>query len=116
MLTPPNVTSAVIPLSCCNRLWISSNMFDPTMLTSSIIINAKFDNFAVSELSLSWLSGWKPVYLLVPSSSAECNVMPLMLNAATPVGAVSNTMTSSGSKAPNCLRNLIVSECIDHMT
>ena len=24
--------------------------------------------------------------------SAECNVMPLMLNAATPVGAVSNTM------------------------
>ena len=39
------------------------------------------------------------MYLLVPSSSAECNVMPLMLKAATPVGAVSNTI-SSGSNVP----------------
>ena len=38
------------------------------------------------------------MYLLVPSKNAECNVMPPILNAATPVGAVSNTMTSSGSK------------------
>ena len=59
------------------------------------------------------VSGWKPVYLLVPSSSA---VMPLMLNAATPVGAVSNTMTSSGSNAPDCSKNLIVSEGINRMT
>ena len=59
-------------------------MFAPTILTSSMIINAKFDTFVLSELNLSWLSGWNPVYLLVPSSSAECNVMPLMLKAATP--------------------------------
>ena len=56
------------------------------------------------------------MYLLVPSRSAECNVMPLMLNAATPVGTVSNTMTSSGSKVADCLRNLVVSEWINHMT
>ena len=97
MLTPPNVTSADIPLICCNRLWISNNMFDPTMLISSIIINANFDSFDRNVFSLSWLSGWKPEYLLVPSKNAECKVMPLILNAATPVGAVSNNMTSSGS-------------------
>ena len=39
-----------------------------------------------------------------------------MLNAATPVGAVSNTMTSSGSKVPDRLRNLMVSEWINVMT
>ena len=32
------------------------------------------------------------------------------LNAATPVGAVSNTTTSSGSTVPNCLISLVVSE------
>ena len=39
---------------------------------------------------------------------AECKVMPLILNAATPVGAVSNTITSSGSIAPDNLKNLSV--------
>ena len=58
--------------------------------------------------------GWKRLYLLRPNSNAECNVMPLMLNAATPVGAVNNTVTSSGCIVPDSFSNLSVSEC-DHM-
>ena len=38
------------------------------------------------------------------------------VNAATPVGAVSNTMTSSGSNVPDSLRNFMVSERINQMT
>ena len=91
-------------------------MFDPIMLTSSIITSANFESLVLDVFILSWLSGWKPVYLLVPSRGAECNVMPLMFNVATPVGAVSNTMTSFGSKVPDCLRSLIVSELISYMT
>ena len=40
--------------------------------------NAKFDSYAHNVFCLSWLSGWKPVYLLVPSKNAECNIMPLI--------------------------------------
>ena len=64
-------------------------------------------------LSLSWLKGWKSVYL-PPNRTAECKVI---LHAATPVGAVSNTNTSSGSITPDSLsRNLSVSEWIKLMT
>ena len=42
--------------------------------------------------------------------------MPLILNAATPVGAVSNTITSSGSKVPDNLSNFNVSEWTNFMT
>ena len=59
---------------------------------------------------------WNPPYLLRPSSIAECKVMPLMLNAVTPVGAVSNTVTSSGSIVPENLRSLRVLEYINLMT
>ena len=43
-------------------------------------INYDNDSFA-HVLCLSWLRGWKPVYLLVPSKNAECNVMPLITRA-----------------------------------
>ena len=82
----------------------------------SINGNAKFDSFAHNVFCLSWLSGWKPMYLLVPNKNAECNIAPLILNAATPMEAVSNTITSSGPKVPDCFRNLIVSEWINRMT
>ena len=61
-------------------------------------------------------TGIEPVYLLVPSKSAEYNVMPLILNAATPVGTVSKPITSSGSKTPDSLRNLIVSDWTNYIT
>ena len=38
--------------------------------------------------------------------------MPLMLNAATPVGAVSNVTTLSGSNVPDNLSSFSLSECI----
>ena len=56
------------------------------------------------------------MYLLRPRRNAECNVMPFILNAATPVGAVSNTVTSSGSSMPDSLRNLSESEWISLIT
>lgn len=56
------------------------------------------------------------MYLLRPSSNAECNVMPLMLNAATPVGAVSNTVISSGSIVPDRRRSFKVSDWISLTT
>lgn len=60
-------------------------------------------NLARSVFSQSWLKGWKPLYLLCPSRNAECNVMPLILNAVTPVGAVNNAVTSPGSKVPEAI-------------
>ena len=58
----------------------------------------------------------KSLYLLRPGKSAECNVMPLIFNAATPVGGVSTTMTSSGSNVPDNLKNYGVSEWISVIT
>ena len=58
----------------------------------------------------------KPTILLQPSSNTECKVVPLIFNAATSVGAVSNTTISSGSKVPESPRSLRVSECANLMT
>jgi len=67
-----------------------------------------------SVIQLVMVKRLKPT-ILQPSSSAECKVMPLILNAATPVGAVSNTAISSGSILPESLRSLRVSECTNLM-
>ena len=72
-------------------------MLDPTIEISSIMSNFRLDNLPLRVLSLSWLSAWDKLYLAVPSRTAEWRVMPLILNVATPVGAVSNAITSSGS-------------------
>ncbi len=56
------------------------------------------------------------VNLDVPSKSAECTVIPWMLKAATPEGAVSNTVTSSGSTFPERRNSFTVSLCIREMT
>jgi len=97
---------------------------DPTILTSSMISKVKCDSLITFQsIQLVMVKRLKPI-ILRPSSSAERKVMPLILNAATPVGTVSNTSspvgtvsnTSSGSKVPESLRSLRVSECTNHMT
>ena len=91
-------------------------MLEPTIEISSIMSNFRLDNLPLRVLSLSWLSAWDKLYLAVPSRKAEWRVMPLILNAATPVEAVGNAITSSGSNlSPASLRNLMVSEWIYHM-
>ena len=59
-------------------------------INTPIMRSINRDSLLHNIFSLSWLSGWKPMYLLRPSKSAECKVIPSILNAATPVGEVSN--------------------------
>ena len=54
------------------------------------------------------MRGWV-VNLDVASMNAERTVIPLVLKAATPVGAVSNTVTSSGSTFPERRNSFSVS-------
>ena len=106
ILTPPSVLSSDTPLICCSLLWISSNILQPTMLTLSIITNIKRDSLVRSVFSLSWLRSWKLLYLLRSSKNAECNVMPLILNAATPVWEL---VTQSHHLVQRCLTVLPIS-------
>ena len=80
-----------------------------------MIMSFRLDSLVLSVLSLSCVRGRAP-NLEVPSRSAECRVIPWMLKAATPVGAVSNTVTSSGSTCPERRNSLTVSLCIRDMT
>jgi len=82
-------------------------MLDPTILTSSMMSKVKCDSLFLKSIQLVMVERLKPTILTTSSSSAECKVMPLILNA---VGAVSNATISSGSIAPESLRSLRVSE------
>jgi len=85
-------------------------MLDPTILTSSMMSKVKCESLFLKSIQLVMVKRLKPTTLTTSSSSAECKVMPLILNAATPVGAASNTTISSGSKLPESLSSLRVSE------
>ena len=74
--------------------------------TSSMMSSCKLDSFVLRVFSLSCVRGWE-LNFDVPSRSAEWIVIPWILNAATPVGAVSNTTTSSGSTCPERSNNLL---------
>ena len=100
MVTPPKVISGITALICCSLLWISSNMFAPTVLISSMINRVKWDSLLLNVFKRLWLRGWKPLYMPLPRRSAEWRIIPDIMKAAAPVGAVSNTITSSGSMVP----------------
>ena len=93
-LRAPN--GVLVPIICCSLKLRKLNIPLPTIDISSMKITCSLFNCALIVLSRSASSVqyWNP--LLAGILNAEWSVFPLILNAALPVGATFNTLTSSG--------------------
>ena len=95
------------PIICCNRRLRKLNIPLPTIEISSMNRTFSFLNFVLIVLSLSLSSVQYSNPLLAGILKAACNVFPLMLTAAFPVGAALITLISSGFSPAMLFRYLI---------